>query len=84
MLTLTIKFDDLKECENMMICLGPDYHTVKSSSKGFQLQFPARHKKLLKTNENQSIITKKINPIFRKKSHHRSRQDPNRHQGLSG
>ena len=40
---------------------------------------------MVKTNENQSIITMKFNPIFWKKSHHVllwSQWDPSRHQGL--
>ena len=46
------------------------YDTGKASSKRFQLWFSAHHKKSVKTNENQSIITKQFNPIVREKSHH--------------
>ena len=63
----------------------PHYHTGKPSSKQFQLRFSVHHKKLVETNENQSIITKRFDPIFRRKSRHslvRSRWDHRRHQGL--
>ena len=69
-----------------MIFLIPDYHTGKTLSKQFQLWFPAHHKKLVKLNENQSILTKKFRTIFREKSYQGmlwSRWDPSRHQGLS-
>ena len=71
-----LTFDDLHD---------PRLSHGKPSSKQFQLRFPAHHKKLVKTNKNQSIITKKFNQIFRDKIHHglvRSRLDPSRHQGL--
>ena len=51
-----------------MISLISDYHTGKPSFKRFQLQFPAQNKKVVKTNENQSFITKKFNPIFQEKT----------------
>ena len=68
----------------MMIFLIPNYHTGKTLSKQFQIWFPAHHKKLVKLNENQSIITKKFRTIFREKSYQgmlQSRWDPSRHQG---
>ena len=42
-------------------------HEKKRSSKQFQLRFPARHKKLVKLNKNQSIISIKINLMFQEK-----------------
>ena len=50
--------------------LIPDNHTGKPSSKRFQLQFSTYHKTLVRTNENQSIITLKVIQIFQEKSHH--------------
>ena len=44
----------------------PDCHMGKPSFNRFHLRFPAYHKKV-KSNKNQSIITKKINLIFWKK-----------------
>ena len=35
--------------------------------KRFELRFSVHHKKLVKTYENQFIITKKFHPIFREK-----------------
>ena len=49
----------------------PDYHMAKPSSTRFQVWFSAHHKDLLKTNEIQLIITKKLNPVFQEKNHHR-------------
>ena len=50
-----------------------DYCTGKSLSKQFQLQFPAYHKKLVKTNKNNNnniiiigVISKLIGVKFRK------------------
>lgn len=37
---------------------------AKHSSKRFQNQSPDLHKELVKTNENQCIISKNLNPIF--------------------
>ena len=72
--------------KHIMTFLIPDYHTGKLPIKWFQLWFPAHHKKLVKPNEKQSIITKKINPIFHEKSHQRMLWfgwDPSIHQELS-
>ena len=85
-LILFIYFGNPEKCEHMTIFLIPDNHTGKLSSKRFRLQFSTHHIKLVKINENQSIIKKKFNLIFRKKCHHGllwSRWDPSRNQGLS-
>ena len=66
-LTLTIEFNDPEKCRHVIISLILDYHTGEPLSKWFQLRFPPQHKKLVKTNDNQSIITMKFNPIFQEK-----------------
>ena len=65
-LILFIYFGNPEKCEHMTIFLIPDNHTGKLSSKRFRLQFSTHHIKLVKINENQSIINKKLNLIFRK------------------
>ena len=48
----------------MIVSFIPDYNTGKILSKQSQLRFLAHHKKLVKLNENQSIITKKGRAIL--------------------
>ena len=69
-----------------MCSLITEYYTGKFSFKRFQSRFPAQHKMLINRNENQSIITKKCNPILRGKNRHGflwSRESLSGRQGLS-
>ena len=62
------------------------YHYKKKVISIEEFLSSVYRKKSVQINANQSIITKKFNPIFREKGHHgllRSHRDPTRHQGLS-
>ena len=73
-LALTIEFDYPERCKHLS---NPELSQVDPSSKLFWLtniwvanmQFLSHHKKTVKTNQNQSIITRKFNQIFRGKSY---------------
>ena len=69
-LTLSIEFNDPQKFKHRIISQILNYRMGKPSSKGFQKRFPAHHKQLSKTNENQSVISKKFKPTFQEKSHH--------------
>ena len=73
-LALTIEFDYPERCKHLS---NPELSRVNSSLKLFWLtniwvasmQFPSHHKKTVKPNQNQSVINRKFNLIFRGKSY---------------